>query len=77
MNCLFGLSTWCSEPAASSTMAQKVRKPMLYPLSYEGLPCLFAQQAGQVWVSQGRAGCLAPDGLCRICAACRELRLSP
>jgi len=24
-----------------------------------------------VWVRLARAGCLAPDGLCRICAACR------
>jgi hypothetical protein len=48
MNCLFGLSTWCSEPAAPSTMAQKVRKPMLYPLSYEGLLCVFAQHDGRV-----------------------------
>ena len=36
MNCLLGLSTWCSMPPASNSMAQKVRKPMLYPLSYEG-----------------------------------------
>ena len=25
-----------------------IRKPMLYPLSYEGLPCTFVQRAGQV-----------------------------
>jgi hypothetical protein len=25
-----------------------------------------------VLARQGRAGCLAPDGLCRICAACRR-----
>jgi hypothetical protein len=44
---------------------------MLYPLSYEGLPCPFAQHAGQVVVRRVRAGCLAPDGLPRTCAACR------
>jgi hypothetical protein len=43
---------------------------MLYPLSYEGLRCTFAQRAGRVLVHRTRAGCLAPDGLCRICAAC-------
>jgi hypothetical protein len=43
---------------------------MLYPLSYEGLCCTFAQRAGRVLVHRARAGCLAPDGLCRICAAC-------
>jgi hypothetical protein len=69
--------SWHVEVVARSAAANSIRKPMLYPLSYEGLPCLFAQQAGQAWVSQGRAGCLAPDGLCRICAACRELRLPP
>jgi hypothetical protein len=44
---------------------------MLYPLSYEGLPCTFAQHDGRVLVRRARAGCLAPDGLCRTCAACR------
>jgi hypothetical protein len=45
---------------------------MLYPLSYEGLHCAFAQHGGCVLVRRARAGCLAPDGLCRTCAACRE-----
>jgi hypothetical protein len=45
---------------------------MLYPLSYEGPRCTFAQQGGRVLVRRARAGCLAPDGLCRTCAACRE-----
>ena len=45
---------------------------MLYPLSYEGLRCTFAQRGGRVLVCRARAGCLAPDGLCRTCAACRE-----
>jgi hypothetical protein len=45
---------------------------MLYPLSYEGLACTFAQDAGQVSVRWARAGYLRPNGLCRICAACRE-----
>ena len=45
---------------------------MLYPLSYEGLRCAFAQHGGRVLVRRARAGCLAPDGLCRTCAACRE-----
>jgi hypothetical protein len=44
---------------------------MLYPLSYEGLCCTFAQHGGRVLVRRTRAGCLAPDGLCRTCAACR------
>ena len=44
---------------------------MLYPLSYEGLCCAFAQRAGRVLVHRARAGCLVPDDLCRICAACR------
>jgi hypothetical protein len=44
---------------------------MLYPLSYEGLACLFAQHAGPVSVRRDQTGCLAPDGLCRISAACR------
>ncbi|MGB8199218.1 MAG: hypothetical protein WCF33_05915, partial [Pseudonocardiaceae bacterium] len=48
-----------------------IRKPMLYPLSYEGLRCAFTQHAGQVSVRWARAGYLAPDGLCRTCAACR------
>jgi len=45
---------------------------MLYPLSYEGLACPFAQHAGQVSVCRDRAGCLASNGLCRTCAACRR-----
>jgi hypothetical protein len=44
---------------------------MLYPLSYEGLRCTFAQHGGRVLVHRARAGCLVPDGLCRTCAACR------
>jgi hypothetical protein len=44
---------------------------MLYPLSYEGLRCMFAQHGGRVLVRRARAGCLGPDGLCRTCAACR------
>jgi hypothetical protein len=44
---------------------------MLYPLSYEGLPCPFAQHAGLIWGRWARAGYLAPDGLCRTYAACR------
>jgi hypothetical protein len=52
--------------------AKSIRKPMLYPLSYEGLRCTFAQHGGRVLVRRARAGCLAPDGLCRTCAACRE-----
>jgi hypothetical protein len=43
---------------------------MLYPLSYEGLRRPFAQHAGRVLVRWARAGCVVPDGLCRICAAC-------
>jgi hypothetical protein len=50
---------------------------MLYPLSYEGLLCAFAQYAGQVPARQARAGCLVPGGLCRICAACRGPGSSP
>jgi hypothetical protein len=45
---------------------------MLYPLSYEGLACTLTQHAGRVSGRRPRAGCLAPDGLCRTCAACRE-----
>jgi hypothetical protein len=45
---------------------------MLYPLSYEGLRCTFAQHVERVLVRRARAGCLALDGLCRTCAACRE-----
>ncbi len=44
---------------------------MLYPLSYEGLRRAFAQHVVQVFVCRVRAGCLGPDGLCRVCAACR------
>jgi hypothetical protein len=44
---------------------------MLYPLSYEGLACTFAQRAGQVSVGWVRAGYPGPNVLCRICAACR------
>jgi hypothetical protein len=51
---------------------QDFREPMLYPLSYEGLRCTFTKQSGRVLVCRARAGCLAPDGQCRICAACRE-----
>ena len=50
---------------------QDFRKPMLYPLSYEGLRCTFAQHGGRVLVHRARAGCLVPDSLCRTCAACR------
>jgi hypothetical protein len=39
---------------------------MLYPLSYEGLACMFAQHAGRVSVRWARAGYLALDGLCRV-----------
>ncbi len=39
---------------------------MLYPLSYEGLTCTFAQHAGQVSFRWARAGYLASDGLCRV-----------
>jgi len=43
---------------------------MLYPLSDEGLACMFAQHAGLVsgrwsWVASS-----PPTGLCRACAAC-------
>jgi hypothetical protein len=48
-----------------------LRKPMLYPLSYEGLRRMFAQHVGRDSVRRARAGCLAPDGPCRTCAACR------
>ena len=48
-----------------------LRKPMLYPLSYEGLRCPFAQHGGRVLVRRARAGGLVPDGLCHACAACR------
>jgi hypothetical protein len=41
---------------------------MLYPLSYEGLACTFAQHAGRVSVRWARAGYLVPDGLCCTCA---------
>ncbi len=44
---------------------------MLYPLSYEGLTCTFALDTGRVSVRWARACYLAPDGLCRTCAACR------
>jgi hypothetical protein len=56
---------------------RRIRKPMLYPLSYEGLRCPFAQHVGLVLVRRVRAGCLAPDGLCRTCAAGRELADPP
>jgi hypothetical protein len=55
-----------------SADGNSIRKPMLYPLSYEGLRCTFAQDAGQVSVRWARAGYLRPNGLCRTCAACRE-----
>jgi hypothetical protein len=42
---------------------------MLHPLSYEGLRCTFAVDTGQVSVRWTRARYLAPDGLCRTCAA--------
>ena len=45
---------------------------MLYPLSYEGLACTFAQDVGRVSGRGTRADYLAPDGLCRTCAACPE-----
>jgi hypothetical protein len=41
------------------------RKLMLYPLSYEGLACTFAQQAGRVLIRWTQAGYLASDGPCR------------
>ncbi len=44
---------------------------MLYPLSYEGLACTFAQDAGRVSLRWAGAGYLGPDGLRRTCAACR------
>jgi hypothetical protein len=42
---------------------QGFRKPMLYPLSYEGLRCAFVQHAGRVLVRRARAGCL-PQTVC-------------
>ena len=45
---------------------------MLYPLSYEGLRISLPSMAGGSWSMGLGAGCLAPDGLCRTCAACRE-----
>jgi hypothetical protein len=67
-----GVLTKLTIPGAGekSAAANTFRKPMLYPLSYEGLTCVFAQHAGQVSAYQAWAGCLAPDGLCRTCAAC-------
>ena len=52
---------------------------MLYPLSYEGLACTFAQHAGPVLIRWTRAGYLASDGLCPTCAAYRvaDLRRRP
>jgi hypothetical protein len=44
---------------------------MLYPLSYEGLACTFAQRAERVPVGWARAGYPVPDVLCCTCAACR------
>ena len=44
---------------------------MLYPLSYEGLGCVFALDTGRVSVRWARARYPAPHGLCRTCAACR------
>jgi hypothetical protein len=58
-------------PGRIRTCDTRFRKPMLYPLSYEGLRCTFAQHGGWVLVRRARVGCLAPDGLCRTCAACR------
>ncbi len=49
---------------------------MLYPLSYEGLACTFAQDGGRVSLRWARAGYLAPDGLSRTCAACRVVVLT-
>ena len=46
-------------------MAQKVRKPMLYPLSYEGLRCAFAQHGGRVLVRRARLAA----SLQTVCAA--------
>jgi len=42
-----------------------MRKPMLYPLSYEGLRCTFAQHVERVLVRRARTGCLAQT----VCAA--------
>ena len=53
-----------------SATVNVIRKPLLYSLSYEGLTCAFAQHAGRVLVCRARAGCLASDDLCCICAAC-------
>ena len=58
-------------PGRIRTCDTRFRKPMLYPLSYEGLLYAFAQHAGECRSVGAGAGCLAPDGLCRTCAACR------
>ncbi|MEA2959265.1 MAG: hypothetical protein QOJ58_5018 [Alphaproteobacteria bacterium] len=52
--------------------AKSIRKPMLYPLSYEGLRCTFTQDVRLVAGRRARAGYLAPGGSCRTCAACRR-----
>jgi hypothetical protein len=39
---------------------------MLYPLSYEGLACTFAQHAVRVSVRWAPACYLVPDSLCRV-----------
>jgi hypothetical protein len=44
---------------------QDFRKPTLYPLSYEGLLCTFAQHGGRVLVRRARAG----FSLQTVCAA--------
>jgi hypothetical protein len=50
---------------------QDFRKPMLYPLSYEGLRCTFAQHARPVACRWAQAGYLVPHGLCRTYASHR------
>lgn len=45
-----------------------IRKPMLYPLSCEGLACTFAQHAGRGSVRWARVDYPARA---RVCAACR------
>jgi hypothetical protein len=39
---------------------------MLYPLSYEGLCCMFAQRVGRVLVRWAREDYPASNGLCRV-----------
>ena len=58
-----------SAPGRNRTCDTRFRKPLLYPLSYEGSEVVFAQLSGRVTPAPTRPGHLVQRNLCRTCPA--------